>query len=306
MGTPGHHRCGASGLARVAASVVPTGDDLWMPSARDLQDSGLWWAAEEPGLSTSFPDLDDITGGLSPGGLWLVCGSPGAGRTALLSQLAAHLGISGHAITLLTARERPLDLFAQMTRQLSPPPRRLGWAGLGESSYRVARSIAAERLASTGLWITAARDWADAPTTDKPDDKVGLVARIGQDRPSDVLFIDDLDWALGLHEVDRRKVLNDALRSLSSWAQAEAFVVVVSLPEEVVLKGGRVRDGMRRESEVVVRLTRPDQFLVGIEATAEPRLGEADFEVLSNRRGPTGVMTVAWQPHRRRFTDFMS
>lgn len=275
-------------------------------------------------MGTGFGDLDDMTGGLRPGGIWLVCGSPGVGRTALLTQLAVHVGLQDLSCVLLTARESASEVFAQMTRQLSPRPRRDGWLGLSAPEYKAAQAGAAERLATTGLWLSRAHEWVRTPSLDALGDldpldlapyltyeddlhaldkQRGLLDRIGEERPADVLLVDDLDRALATGDNDEPLNLRAELERLHLWAERQKFVVVVSIPESLVLRHGQADGVMRRTAQVVLRVTRPGHLLIGEEAASEPRCGEADFELLSNRKGPTGVVTVAWQPARRRFTD---
>ena len=50
---------------------------------------------ELAGLPTGFPDIDKRTGGLEPGGLYVLAAAPGAGKSTLTLNIAEH--IAGHA-----------------------------------------------------------------------------------------------------------------------------------------------------------------------------------------------------------------
>ena len=77
-----------------------------------------------------------------------------------------------------------------------------------------------------------------------------------------------------------------------------AFALVLTVPEEQVLVCDRAAPVLRREADIVLRLSRDDQF-----NPQSPRASEADLHILRHRAGPTDEMRLAFQGHYRRFVE---
>lgn len=88
---------------------------MWMPAAQsvggrvdgvDVQVSELLATPTGPleSWSTGAPWVDEMTGGLRRGDLWVITGHPGQGKTAVLLEIASNLTQQG-ASTVLTTRE---------------------------------------------------------------------------------------------------------------------------------------------------------------------------------------------------------
>ncbi|WP_203338758.1 ATPase domain-containing protein [Nocardioides limicola] len=77
-------------------------------------------------LSTGIAGLDDLVGGMTPGHVWLVIGTPGQGKSTLLTQLAFRMGVEHGASVRLAS---PLD-EADLVRA-----RLLALAGSGSLRY---------------------------------------------------------------------------------------------------------------------------------------------------------------------------
>lgn len=103
-------------------------------------------------------------------------------------------------------------------------------------------------------------------------------------------MVDDLDaWSA---------TPNEALAWLAALAERTGSSVIATLPEDLVLHGGRVNTAVRSIADVVVELRRPD-----LNDRASVRAGETDLDVLANREGPTGCVAVAFEGFRRRIVD---
>ena len=82
------------------------------------------------GLPTGLKDLDDLTGGFEPGELVLVAARPGMGKSALLAQIARHIGEQGHG-----------SAFFSMEMTRAAMTLRLLCAGARVDSQRIKRGI---------------------------------------------------------------------------------------------------------------------------------------------------------------------
>ena len=81
------------------------------------------------GLSTGFPRIDNLTDGLQPGALYVIGARPGAGKTSMAIQIAAHIASTRRqSVAFFT--------FEQSHREIV---RRLLSAGAGIDSVRLAQ-----------------------------------------------------------------------------------------------------------------------------------------------------------------------
>jgi replicative DNA helicase len=62
------------------------------------------------GISTGFKILDEMTGGLQPGQLWVIGARPGAGKTAYAFQIAENLARAGKPIAFFSAEMLAVEL----------------------------------------------------------------------------------------------------------------------------------------------------------------------------------------------------
>lgn len=262
-----------------------------MTWARDLLDDVGPHRQPHYGLPTGLRDLDALTGGLYPGALWLLVGTPGAGRTALACQIASTAALTGpHSVSLISGRESPGLLLANMLcTHGGIPAHHLGTNEL-DAGEQNRLGQASERLAATNLRLLSSDDacWQHDDSTSIPDlnQLIG-----GQQAPARLLVVDDIDLLLD-------QPLVQALPLLRHWCARAQLTLVVTTPEEHLIADGRPHPDVRRDPDVVLRLSRADQF-----DRDSPRAGEADLDVLSHRAGPTARITVAFQGHYRRFVD---
>jgi replicative DNA helicase len=78
--------------------TIRMGDDLagWSERVRARADSAV------PGISTGYTDLDRELLGLRPGGLILVAGRTGMGKSAFLGGVATHAAAEGHPVLVVS------------------------------------------------------------------------------------------------------------------------------------------------------------------------------------------------------------
>ena len=221
-----------------------------MTWSRDLLHEN--WPEEQrrQGLSTGLRDLDATTGGIHRPSLWLLIGTPGAGRTTLACQLAASAALSeSSTVSVLSARDRPGALLANMLcAQGKVPAHHLFVGGLAGDDERARMQRAMVRLSDAHLRFLCVddRSWQHDQSTSVAD----LNQIIGGHRaPAQLLVIDDVDLLLD-------KPLEEALSALRAWCDSADFSLLLTAPEEFVLLDERVHPVARRFADVVLRLCR--------------------------------------------------
>lgn len=261
-----------------------------MPAARDLLTHDGLQALQLVGLRTGLNDLDHLTHGLLPGSLWVIAATPGAGRTTLASQFAGQVAADGASVALLSARdERAALLTNLLASQAKVPAQHLQRGELSdEESARLARAKASLSTADLQLLCPTDGSWVYADGQGDAD--LTSLMSSGR-RVADLLVVDDLDELLGEDWIKR-------VPGLRAWAQHARFALVVTVAAEDVAAFDICCPSLRRHADVLVRLALPGQFDLD-----DPRLGEADLDVLRNRQGAQGRITVHFQGHYRRFLD---
>lgn len=242
------------------------------------------------GLDTGLADLDAVTHGLLPGALWVIAATPGAGRTAFGCQLVRQTATQGGSAALISARnERTEVLVNLLAGQARVSAQRMQRDEL--DNVDIARLASARaRLSEVDLRVLSPADgvWAHADGEGVAE----LTSLMGSGRRvADVLVVDDLDLLLGADWLA-------ALPALRTWSRERRFALVVTVAAEGVAAQDPCDAELRRHADVVIRLGLAGQFRAD-----DPRVGEADLEVLRNRHGPQASIAVHFQGHYRRFTD---
>jgi replicative DNA helicase len=262
-----------------------------MTWARDLIDGDWAGRLRRRGLPTGLQDLDALTDGITCPSLWLLIGTPGAGRTTLACQFALSAALSGPStVTIISGHDQPNTLLANMLcAQGKVPAHHLYSDGL-DAHERTRLQEAVGQMSTTSLRVlsTGDREWQHDESTSVPD----LNLLIGGPRPpAQLLVVDDADLLLN-------QPVEQALPALRAWCHQAGFALLLTAPEEPLLTGGRAHPAVRRQTDVLLRLTREDQF-----DSCSPRAGEADLHLVSHRNGPTAQAQLAFQGHYRRFVD---
>lgn len=80
--------------------------------------------AVEPGIATGICCLDNDTGGIRPGELWLVGGATSSGKTALAGEITVNLLDAGRAVMLASAEMTTADVITRLlcTKSRTPLP----------------------------------------------------------------------------------------------------------------------------------------------------------------------------------------
>jgi len=246
-------------------------------------DEAPWAAFRRQGTPTGLLDLDSVTQGLLASTLWVITGTPGAGRSMLAAQLARRAALPGGATTrLVSGREdRGLVLSYWLAGEARVPLHHLLGGNLGpEEATRLEGAQRRLEAAPLAVWTEADDKWVDEGC----HSTASFRHQVGSPRQrARVIVADDVDIMLDA-------TLPEMARSLRDWTRRADFTLIVTVPDDQVLDDGRLLPCVAREADVVLRLS-PEGLFYG-----DPgREGEADLDVLRNRYGPMARLNLEFQ-----------
>ena len=190
---------------------------LILGSSRFLRDVAGTAAPAPPRtrrLATGLRELDDHLGGLRRGELVALAGPPGAGKTALAAQVAAHAAVGLEVpVAWLCLEDFSDDLRRRMACQLAcvDPVRARTGPVSDEEARRLAAAAAALRAAplSIDAWFSLC-----------PDDVAALARRWTREGRAELIVVDHVPGLLAAG--DRGGARNDCGRTLGQGLRALA------------------------------------------------------------------------------------
>ena len=233
-----------------------------------------------PGAPTGFPFVDQRTGGLRPGRLWVVAGRPGAGKSAWALQAAVHAAKREHGVAVVSlemdAAESGIRILAQQLR--------LSATALSGGDARAV----GELLANTGRYELASLPLVLDTSAHRLGD---LVQRANQWARSGikVLVVDYLQRLDGGKGSNRNEQLGHITRALKRLSLDLGICVVILS----ALNRGPERES-RKPALADLRESGDIEFdadvVVGLHRVSMDDLSPYEVEVglLKNRTGHTG------------------
>jgi replicative DNA helicase len=223
--------------------------------------------------------MDEITGGLAAGQVWLLLGGPGQGRTTLSVQWATVIARSAHNVHLVTPREPSEWVASRVLSQTGRiPVHRLARRDVGadhEERLLETRS----KMLGLPMAVWPAGHQAYVPETDPCHAELHPHA----------VVIDDADLASG------------ATPEWAAKCAAAGTLVILSLPRHLVALGDSdeapLEPAWARAADVIV-----DVRHLGLR-DGVIRPGEAELVVLKNRWGYLRTVCIMIQAHYARFVD---
>lgn len=245
--------------------------------------SALDTAARPLGLTTGLREVDELTGGIRGGDVWLVTAGPQEGRSTLMSQLALRSAMRARWPTwFVSPLEDSAFVAARMlTVQAKIPLHRI-LRGQVQDSEQPRLTAAREALQAAPL----------RAMTDHMLPDLDRLATVVSKHQHGLVVLDDVsDWA---------EDWPSWLRRLSIGGMA----VVASVPHEVVVPRSPDSWKLNRTASQAA------EVIVDIRTKEIPnwqvRPGEAELHVLQHRHGQVCKFDVVWQPYFARFADMGS
>lgn len=258
----------------------------------------------DPGLPTGFPDLDELTKGLHGGQMVIVAARPGVGKTVLVTDFMRHASIQQGVPSLMFSLEMGTD---ELNKRILAAE-----SGVNLSKI-ITGDLGDQELSRVG---ETANRIGDAPVFVDDSSHLTIMDIVAKSR----MWVESR--GVGLIVVDYLQLLRSEQRvesreqEIASYSRAMKLlakscnvpvVVVAQVNRESVKRGGtpavsdlRESGSLEQDADVVMLIDRPE--------ASDPdstRAGEADVHVAKNRRGRTGVVTLASQMHYSRFSSLV-
>lgn len=256
------------------------------------------------GLSTGFPDIDDLNGGVSPGQLIILAARPSMGKTALGLAMAEHAARAGHRVLVVSLEMSNLDLGERLVvgRSLVCGHRVRTGRGLGADDYAKLMD-AMNEMSALPLEID------DTPV--RTCTQIAANARRLKARSGLALVVVDyiqlIDTMDLLDAASRQERVAAISRRLKALAR-ELKVPVLALSQ--LNRQAESRDGHRprmsdlresgaieQDADQVLLLHRPEYY----DPNDSP--GIAELIVAKNRNGATGTVKLAFLKQLARFEN---
>jgi replicative DNA helicase len=260
------------------------------------------------GLTTGFPKLDEMTGGLHPGELFIVAARPSMGKTALALNIAQHVATS--------KEPRPVAVFSLemtkeslLTRLLCAAARIDGQkfrAGFLNREERARLSAAATAISAAPLFID------DTSGANLLDIHAKLRRLKAENRDLGLVVIDYLQLMSGRGRYENRNqeisTLSRGLKLLAKELEVPMMVLSqLSRAPETRQEGDHrpqlsdLRDSgaIEQDADLVGFIFRPEVY----KPERQDLRGQAELILAKQRNGPTGVVKMVFLKHCTRFEN---
>jgi len=260
------------------------------------------------GVPSGFRGLDEMTSGFQRGDLIIVAARPSVGKTALVLNIAQHVGIREYesrkrTVGIFSLEMSKEQLFLRMlTSEANIDSHRLRTGFLVEKDWgRLSHALGT--LSETKIYV---------------DDTPGIgvlemrakARRLMAEHGLDLLVVDYIQLMQSRGRFDNRTIelgaISRALKGLAK--ELRVPVVVISqlsrAPEarsdhRPLLSDLRESGALEQDADVVILLFRADQY-----PDVKPEdQGIAELNVAKQRNGPTGLVKLAFIREQTRFAD---
>ena len=283
-------------------------DDLLNDAIRQLEENE---GRIITGVSTGFPNLDEITSGLQSGEMVIVAARPSMGKTALALNIAENIAM----------RDVPVGLFSlEMSRQQLV--QRLLSSRASVSGHSIRRNMLSDR--DMAAIIQAADDLMKRPLyiDDTPSLSItqlrAKARRLKQSHDIGVVIVDYLQlMTSGKRAESRQQEVSEISRGVKALAR-ELNVPVLCLSQ--LNRAAEQREGHRprmsdlresgsieQDADVVAMLHREAYFHLNDQAWMEANEDKhnlAELIIAKQRKGPTATAKLTWDNSCTRFHDW--
>jgi replicative DNA helicase len=257
------------------------------------------------GVTTGFPELDALTGGLQKSDLIIIAGRPSMGKTAFALTIARNAAVEGKVpvaifslemsieqITLrLLCAEANVDMHALRTGKLS-----------ADDWQRVSALVG--RISDAPIYID------DTPALSVLELRA-KARRLKAERDIGLIIIDYLQLMQGMKAETREREISMISRSLKSLAK-ELDVPVIALSQlrraveergdkRPMLSDLRESGSLEQDADVVIFVHRPEYYGITSYEDGSPTEGTAEIIISKQRNGPLGAIRLSFLKHSAKF-----
>jgi replicative DNA helicase len=254
------------------------------------------------GVPTGFVDLDEMTSGLQAGDLVIIAARPSMGKTALVLNIAQHVGTkTDRTVGVFSLEMSKEQLFLRMlTSEAASDGHRLRTGFIGENDWG--------RLSHALGTLSEARIFIDDTPGIGVLEMRAKTRRLMLEHALDLVIVDYIQLMQGRGRFDNRTLELGAIsRGLKGLAkELNVPIVVISqlsrAPESrsdhrPMLSDLRESGALEQDADVVALLFRPDMY----PDVKEEERGTAELHIAKQRNGPTGLVRLAFLKEYTRF-----
>lgn len=257
-----------------------------------------------PGVSTGLRDIDDMTGGLIPGGLYIVAGRPSMGKTAWA--IKAALSVASQGSTLVFSLEMSTQQLGERMMSILGAVR----ADKIKRPHTLSENDL-EKLATAGSMLTSLGIHVD----DTPSLDIMTLRSRARERCSRLgnvkLIVLDYLQIMAIEDKNRVQEVGAISRQLKQLArELDVPILVLSQlsraveqrsDKRPVLSDLRESGEIEQNADLVGFLYRHEYYY----PEDESNKGIAEFIIAKQRGGAIGTVKLQWSPAFTRFADLI-
>ena len=255
------------------------------------------------GIDTGFYDFNAITSGLQKSDLIVIAARPSMGKTALCLNIAEHVGVNQKGVVAVFSLEMSKEQVIQrmVCSRAGVDSNKMRFGQLQQEDW-TKLGIAFGDLGDALVYID---DTAIINIMEIKGKARRLKAELGK---LDLIIIDYLQLMEGQRPDNRVQEISDISRGLKALAR-ELDVPVIALSQlsravearqnkKPMLSDLRESGSIEQDADIVTFIYRDEYY--NPETTAK---GEAEIIIAKQRNGPTGRITLLFQPNITRFRN---
>jgi replicative DNA helicase len=266
------------------------------------------------GMPVGFYDLDAMTTGLYGGNLFIIAARPSMGKTALAINIALNVARSkiAGAVAVFSLEMSDLELTRRMVAMLSGVAMdAVKKTSLSHDYY--------QRMADACEVMYAMPVYVDDGGETTPIDMRSKCRRLKAEHGLALIVVDYLQlMRTGKKHENRQQEVSEIARALKALAK-EMDCPVIALSQlnrgvearedkRPVLSDLRDSGSIEAEADMVAAIYRPQYYKAKEEHVEQTlfdvdRIEESEIIMLKNRNGPTGKITLGFQPVYARFLN---
>jgi replicative DNA helicase len=293
------------GLSTEKASTSLSSISIEMHDAVNHIDMLMNRSGELTGLSTGYEKLDEMTGGLQPGDLFILAARPSMGKTAFALNVGRNAAIDGgKKVAIFSLEMTTRSLVMRMLSTDAQVDFGLFRSGLISTESHSRLMAAAGRLAEAGIWID---DTGAASVLEMR----AKCRRLHSQHGLDLVIVDYLQLARGDRNTQsREQEISEISRGLKGLAK-ELDIPVIALsqlnrgPEtrkddkRPMLADLRESGAIEQDADVIAFIYRD---IVYNKETEYENL--AELIIAKQRNGPTGTVKLEFEGRFAQFRDW--
>lgn len=254
------------------------------------------------GISSGFPDLDNMTAGLVNSSLIIIAGRPSMGKTTFALNIATHVGVHQNIGVLIFSLEMSKDQVCQnmVCSQVKISPHKIRTGTIDSEEYRT--------ITTEVGWLSQAPIYVDDTAAISMREIRAKARRLKAKCNIGLVIIDyiQLIETGGNKPENRQQEISQISRGLKSLAR-ELNVPVIALSQlnrsvdarddhRPRMSDLRESGALEQDADLIIFLYREEYY-----DKNSPNKGSADVIVSKHRNGPTGDLKFAFYKEYMRF-----